>query len=529
MADTLRDRVRRLLRGTDPVSAPVWIPLSIGVLVLFVVAPITYLLARSATATVPGGIEALATAVAQTSVEAGAPLPPLELRGPGAMSWSVFGQRVRMRWTGGFRVSDDGRDIVWIEPGQSVHIDDDAWFFSTGVEIKGRADGTVERFYHRNSFERPFEPEGRRYLATALDHAIRRTGLFAAARVGRMLAAGGIGAVTTEIGRLESPYVRRIYYAEILKQATLSPEDTAKLVNEAKASLRNDSELASLLLTVARRPAVSDAMKIAIAGASRGISADYEQRRVLNALITDPLAAPVATAILTAAADLNNDHERATFLMALVGRGVPTAATQAPFFELARGIRSSHEHARVLRALAALPNLPDEVVAEILKNSQVVGQDFERRQVLAASLGRSLTPSQAGGLLESAAGIRSTSERATLLVDFIKRSGVTAETASQFFPLVASINNGYEQRRVLNAVLAQAVVPEAVLAGVLRTAAAIGSAHERTEVLVAIARSRPLAGANRELYLTAADGISSQSEQSRAYAELVRAERTRGK
>ncbi len=53
------------------------------------------------------------------------PAPPeIQARGNGNMSWSNNGEKVQMRWTGAFRLSDDERDIAWVEEGETVTIGD---------------------------------------------------------------------------------------------------------------------------------------------------------------------------------------------------------------------------------------------------------------------------------------------------------------------------------------------------------------------------------------------------------------------
>jgi hypothetical protein len=64
-----------------------------------------------------------------------------------------------------------------------------------------------------------------------------------------------------------------------------------------------------------------------------------------------------------------------------------------------------------------------------------------------------------------------------------------------------------------------------VLTGVLRAAAGLASAHERTTLLVDIAGRQALTGQARELYIEATRGMGSEHYQNRALAALVRAER----
>ncbi len=74
--------------------------------------------------------------------------------------------------------------------------------------------------------------------------------------------------------------------------------------------------------------------------------------------------------------------------------------------------------------MAALPNVPEDVIADAVKASQTMSGDYERRQFLAQSIARQpVTSKSAADVIQSAAGIRSDNEQATLLVDLVRRGG----------------------------------------------------------------------------------------------------------
>jgi beta-lactamase regulating signal transducer with metallopeptidase domain len=447
-------------------------------------------------------------------------------QGSGNFVWSDDGDRVAVKWTGGFRISDDDKDIVWVEPGKSVHVSNGAKMFSTGVEVKGLADGKVERTYYRNGFAREYEPEGREFLAAMLQKVVRMSGFGAESRVERFLKQGGVNAVLAEIDQLQGDYARRVYYRELMKQAKVPPAELSRMMTRASETIQSDYELASLLVTALGQVPADEAARVALIDATKTIASDYEMRRALTAALTESMSPKVSSSVLSAAASIGGDYERATLLIELAKKGGLTSATKAAYFELVKTLRSSHEQGRVLRSVAALPNMPEDVIADAVKASQAMSGDYERRQFLAQSIARQpVTSKSAGDVIQAAAGIRSDNEQATLLVDLVRRGGLTDETAASFFPVVASMTASYEQRRVLQAVLAAPQLSETVMTGLLKTAASITSNYERAEILVAAARKQPLSAAGRSLYLTAADTIRSEHDQTRVFAELVRAER----
>ena len=449
-------------------------------------------------------------------------------QGSGNFTWSNDGEKVAIKWTGAFRIADDDKDIVWVEAGKTVQVSDGAWLMSTGVEVKGLADGKVEHAYYRNGFTRPYEPEGREFLATMLLKVVRVSGFGAESRVERFLKQGGVNAVLAEIELLQGDYARRVYYTELLKQAKVPPAELTRIMAKAGETIRSDYELASLVVTALGSTQGDEAARVGVIDATKTIGSDYEMRRALTAALTDPMTPKVSAAVLAAAVNIQADYERATFLIDVAKKGGLVPATKTAYFDLVKGIRSSYEQGRVLRSVSAMPNMSDDVMSDAIKASQTMAGDYERRQFLSASIARQpVTAKSASDVIQSAAGIKSDNERATLLADLAKKGAVTNETAAAFFPLVASMTSSYEQRRVLQAVLAGAPLPEPVLTGLLKTAASVGNDYECAELLLAVARKHTLSGSARTLYLAAADTIASDHDQTRVLAELVRSERAK--
>ncbi len=224
------------------------------------------------------------------------PAPPQDLgsRGSGNMTWSNNGEKFSVKWTGAFRLSDDETGIDWVEEGATVTVTD-GFVLTSRVELRGTG-GSVERHYWRNGMRRDYEPEGRLFLAAAIDKLIRHSGVFARERVARFLKSGGPDAVLAEIDRLsDSSYVRRVYYTELLKQATVSAALLDRVLQRIPAEVKSDYDKSTLLTQAAQGPSTNDTRRVAIARAVKSITSDYDQRRVLAAILnTQPLAPAVA-------------------------------------------------------------------------------------------------------------------------------------------------------------------------------------------------------------------------------------------
>jgi hypothetical protein len=537
---SLLGRVRRILGGGGDQRLPVSGSLSalFVLLVAGILVPISLVAARSAA---PAVMPALPQASTPTQARAASPAPQATTpapaaqattqspttRGSGNYVWSNSRDKLAIKWSGAFRLADDDKDIDWIEPGQWVEVSDGGWVFTTGVMLKGKSDGTIERSYRRNGFVRPYDPEGREYLATALLRVIRKSGFGAESRVARFLKQGGIEAVFTEITQLEGDYTRRIYYTELIRQAKLSPADLTRVANDAAKTISSDYELAALLKAAAKQNPSDENTLVALIEATRTLQSDYEHHQALSALVPAKPTTRVASAALASAVNLQSDYERATFLIEFAKRGGLSSTTKPAYLDLVKGMHSSYEQSRVLQTIMGAPDVPADVVADARKASTSVGSDYERKQVLMSSIaGASVSPKDAAGVIESAAGIRSDNEKANVLLALAKKGGVTGETAGPFFSAVSSMSSPYEQRRVIEAASATPKLDDAMLSPLLKAAASVKGDHDRAEILIRIAKTQTLTAVTRPLYLAAADGIRSDYDQTRVLAELVRSEKT---
>jgi hypothetical protein len=83
---------------------------------------------------------------------------------------------------------------------------------------------------------------------------IRTSGAFARDRVARILQRGGPDAVLAEVSRLESSYVRRVYYSELLRQAPTTDALLTEVLQRVPSDLKSDYEKATLLTQAAKLP-----------------------------------------------------------------------------------------------------------------------------------------------------------------------------------------------------------------------------------------------------------------------------------
>ncbi len=212
--------------------------------------------------------------------------------------WSNNGEKLSVSYSGTFELTDDDTDIREISAGGYLKISDQALIGRHTVEIRER-NGGVERRYFLNGSERPFEPDGRQWLHDNLPKFVRNTGIGADRRVARYLKSGGPSAVLAEIAKVDGSYVKRIYFSELFKQATLSAEQYRQAMAQASREMTSDYELASLLISIADRLPNDEQSRAAYFSAAGGIQSDYELRRVYSTMLKrGPVSSSVLAGIL---------------------------------------------------------------------------------------------------------------------------------------------------------------------------------------------------------------------------------------
>ena len=115
----------------------------------------------------------------------------------------------------------DDTDVGKLYPRRVAEDQDGGWFGGRTVEFRADGSGDIQRRFWAGASEKPFEPEGRQWLAQALPKFIRQTGIGAPRRVARILKAKGPSGVLAEISLIEGSWAKRTYFGELFKTATL--------------------------------------------------------------------------------------------------------------------------------------------------------------------------------------------------------------------------------------------------------------------------------------------------------------------
>jgi hypothetical protein len=406
--------------------------------------------------------------------------------------WSHDGERIEISHEGAVEFTDDDRDVKSLAPGGHFKVSTGDWF-GRGVDIRADASGNLSRRYRVSIVEKPYEPEGREWLAQTLPRFIRESGIGAPARVARFLKQGGPAAVLAEISRIEGSHGKRIYFAELFKAGELDGATARQALVQAAREIRSDYEMASLL-TAVQQLAAAPVTRRAYFDAASTIQSDYEMRRALSASLKSGRVDPeVMAEVLAASSSMESDYELATLLVQVARLQALDATTRRPFFAALRGVGGAYERGRVLGTLSEWSDLSNEVLVDMLQSAARMGSDYEQAQFL----------------LKIAKGYT---------LDGVLRPA--------FFSAVDGIGGSYEKARVLESAARRPGAPQDTIVALLRAASTIESHYERSQVLQAVAANHQITGSAREAYLSAAERLG-EYEQGKALSALVRSERRR--
>ncbi|MFZ2753256.1 MAG: M56 family metallopeptidase [Lysobacteraceae bacterium] len=295
------------------------------------------------------------------------------------------------------------------------------------------------REYSVDGVARPFDAEAKAWLATAIPDVYRASGLQAEARAKRILARGGAAALLDEIGMLKSDFVRAAYLGQFF---ALAQPDQAQMA-KAYALMRD-------------------------------IGSDFEKRRALETALARPTLAPDhQLALLSIAATIDSDFERAEWLIEAAGKLPVNEASVAEWSRALRGLDSDFERRRALVAVIEDGAPRVEATALALRSMQGMDSDFEQRSVLEAAA----------------------------------KTGIALQD-KDYLAAVETMASDFERREALVALIRSTTPDVARSQNILRSVRGMSSDFERSEVLKALASAMPNDMALIEDYRAVTRGMS---------------------
>lgn len=360
------------------------------------------------------------------------------------------GDTLRVAIDGDVAFNDAESDVATLGSGAVFEIEQTHAGVSRSLRMTPGKAG-VMREYKVDGKAHPFDAGAQAWLAATIPQIYRLSALDAQARAKRILARGGADALLAEIALLHGDYVRAEYLGQFFAQGDPDDAQTAK----------------ALVLM-------------------RAMRSDYEKRRSLGIALSRSVPSPQQAALLSIAAEIDSDFERAEWLIDAAAK-LPVDGGNADGWSRAlRGIESDFERKRALTAVIEDGQPRAAALALALRTMRGMSSDFERRSVLEAAADADVPLSDAD-YLAAVDAMSSDFERREALAALIRGGAPSAERSRAILRSVRAMSSDFERGEVLNA-LAETMPNDPVLIEDYRAVTRAMSEYERGQAEKALDR-----------------------------------------
>lgn len=164
----------------------------------------------------------------------------------------------------------------------------------------------------------------------------------------------------------------------------------------------------------------------------------------------------------------------------------------------------------------------DRDAQQLIADARRFSNDFDKCRTLAQAIDRTRSATTASALFAAASTLRGEFELAEVLVSASGRGLLEERTAAAFLSAAAQLESDYQLQRVLSAALRIAARTPALVPGILRASSTIEDDYQLASLLIDVAATVPVAGATRDLYISAARTLQNEWEYRRAMDALER-------
>lgn len=438
----------------------------------------------------------------------------------GENSWttSTNGTTFKIESKGKIEISANDKDVVSISDNGYLTLSKTV--FGGKHKVDMRQEGTtLQKRYYQGSKEKPWEPDGRKWLAEILPELVLTSTLGAESRVERFYKQGGASAVLKGIDDLQSDFVRQ-YYGDLLLKYPLSDQQIAEVFQRLSKSISSDYYLSSLLTGNLETGLKSQTTSLAFIQAINGIASDFYRSSVLQSVIKKGDGAKIdLKRFLDITRDINSDFYKAAVLEELA-RYEGVSAFQAEYFDIAATINSDFYRAAALNKGFDKMQLTNIGMYNGLKSWSSMTSDFYQQDVLLRLLKKHRLTPEAQKIVLTPIGARMSSAlyKQDVLRTFAKTQKMNEDNFVLWLNAAATVNSDFYMASTLNS-FGSAELSETQLAGIFNVVAKMSSDFYKADVLSKYAglvnKSGPAA---RTAYLAAAKSINS----THYYGEVMR-------
>jgi len=438
----------------------------------------------------------------------------------GENSWttSTNGTTFKIESKGKIEISANDKDITSISDNGYLTLSKTVFGSKHRVDIRAEGNNLKKRYYQGNK-EKPWEPDGREWLAEILPDLVRSSTLGAESRIARFYKQGGSSAVLKEIDDLKSDFVRQ-HYGDVLLKYPLNEQQTVEAFQRLSKSITSDYYLATFLSGNIEKGLKTQATSLAFVKAVDGIASDFYRSSVLQDIIKKGENAKIdLKSFLTITGDISSDFYKASVLEVLA-KSEGVSAYQAEYFDIAGSITSDFYRASALNKGFQYIQLTNIGMYNGLKSWSAMSSDFYQQDVMLRLLKKHRLTAEAQKIVLTPIGSRMSSAlyKNDVLTTFAKTQKMTEENFALWLSAAATVNSDFYMASTLSSFSA-AELSETQLAGIFNVAAKMSSDFYKADVLTryanALSKSGPTA---RAAFKEAAKSINS----THYYGEVMR-------
>lgn len=395
------------------------------------------------------------------------------------------GKDFKIEYEGDFTLSNDDKDITAISQGGFIEITKSSFGNKRRILIESDRSGNLIRKFFVGNSEKNYQPEGKAWLAEILPEVVRSSGIGAKSRVARFYANGGSNAVLKEIERLESDYVKAMYF-ELLLENNLSNSELISVIKTSGKEIGSDHYLAEVLKSNQKAFLSSRETINAYIEASGSLESDHYITNVLKKVINDAsITDSQMESLLDISKKVESDHYVTQILIELMESRTLNSGNISKIIRLSNDIESDHYKAEVLKKVIRDEEIPANAYNAIMETMADVGSDHYITEIVKVLMNSRMKISS-GGL--------------SSLISMVNDNVQSDHYASSIYKLIAKEDLSEDQ-----------------LITALNGATNIDSDHYLSDVLVSFSRKVNRSSERvKSAYRTAAKSINSSSYFGRA-------------
>jgi beta-lactamase regulating signal transducer with metallopeptidase domain len=402
---------------------------------------------------------------------------------------------LELRAEGKFTLRPDLSDLQSLSREGFFRVEEREGRNSRRVEIRTASNGGLEHSYWVNGDRRPFDEDGRRWLAATLLSVERRTAFAADTRVPQLYRSGGLRLVLSEIALMPSAYAKSKYYGSLLEmEGTLDANTLSQVVQRVVVDMRSsDYYMAEVLGKLSSQRAMNESTWRTFAEAAGRMGSDYYKAQVLKKVLNSGrLSNETVAVLLRSGAGIKSDYYLSDVLKSVAAKYPVTDATRSIYAEALGKIESDYYRASLLKSMQSSDAWDARTSSFVLASVSDMKSDYYKSQSL---------------------------------ISLVQQKHVPNWNA--FFGAVGTMESEHYRRETLNAALNHDPLTKEIVSGILSAASRMRSDHETAQVLSTVARKYTLDSDLRAAYERAVDSIDSEHYRGTALVALRRNQASR--